>query len=244
MIFLIRTSFVLAFLFIFIPSSLFAQTTEGDELEILRQLNQGDSGLGIGTIVGFDKRYEATQGSVFLFEDWHVGSVKSSLGKTYKNVYLKFDAYANQLYMKGENEKSPLLLNKTDVAEFTIDRKIGLSTSTFKLINEGEGVYTFVEVLLESKISAYKKIGKYLKKASTSVDSYGGGNNFDKFISTESILVVQDGENIEFNRSKSGILNAFPKYKKIMRKYYKKEKIDIDKDSDVIKILSFYESLI
>lgn len=240
MISFVRASVVLALLFSTFPA--FSQQTDGDELELLRQMNQGESGMG--TVVGFDKRYEGTKGSPYLFDEWLSGSIKSRLGKTFNNVSLKFDAYSNQLYMKGKDEKSPMLLNKTDVAEFTINNTTGVTSTTFRVMDEGEGVFTYVEVLLESEIVMYKKVGKRLQKANIRADSYGSGNNFDQFVDTQSIVIVENGERKEFKATKSGVFRAFPEHKKTFRKYIKKHKLDLNKDSDLVKLFGYYESLL
>lgn len=236
----VRASIMLVLFFT--STAAFSQQTDGDELELIRQMNQGESGMA--TVVGFDKRYEGTKGSPYLFDEWLTGSIKSRIGKTFNNVSLKFDAYANQLYLKGKDEKSPMLLNKTDVAEFTINNLTGFTSSTFRVVDEGEGVFTYVEVLFESKIMVYKKVGKRLQKANIRADSYGSGNNFDQFVDTESIVVIENEERIEFKRTKSSFFRAFPKHKSTLRKFIKKQNLDLDKDPDLVKIFGYYESLL
>src|SRR5690606_6392623 len=89
----------------------------------------------------------------------------------------------------------------------------------------------------------------YKKTSSVFVEAKKAETNYTKdtppsFSKTVKYYLVKDGTFLEMPNSKSRILKMMDQKKSEMKTYIKENKLDIDKESDLIQVISHFDSLL
>ncbi|MBC6491616.1 hypothetical protein ACFSQD_12170 [Flavihumibacter stibioxidans] len=184
------------------------------------------------------QNYSSISGSPFLSEDWMNGDVTVKSG-TYKNILLKYDAYAGQLYFeKDENAyqfAEPVLafVLKPDLAKpatYQYFKKLPAGSNTSQEI--------FVQVLQEGRLSFYKEPVKIV----SDINRINEGV-VKTFTNSSRYFLSKKGQISQFALGKKELPDQFSDRSKETDSFIKEHKISLRKESDFIKLVQFYNSL-
>ena len=179
------------------------------------------------------ERYSSTRGTPFLFEKWLPGTATSERG-IYKNLELKLDAFTNTLYFNRNDELYEFI---EQIKSFTI---ISGDTLYFKKGLSGNNLKPdqYVQVLAEGKVNFYKSEIKSI----TEMSEINAGM-VKTFISSTRYFISKD-DKLEMVKLNKDILDFMGDKKDQIKDFMDSNKISAKKESDFVKIIRLYNSLL
>ncbi len=194
---------------------------------------------GTANSVIMEQKYQTTEGSPYLYKDWKTGTITDIDGKKYDAALVKYDSYQDQLQIFKDGSTMILdpklypvfTMNFYDDGTEQINRLFKHSSSLN--INGGSGFY---EVLYEGKHMLIRKYRTdFIKNV---VSDYGTNKEIEKFISSESlILVLPDGNMTEAKGSKNAIFESLGEYEMPARSIAKKARYNVKNEYDFVLLL-------
>jgi hypothetical protein len=177
-----------------------------------------------------------------FFKDvhWMSGSVSVN-GKTFTGLQLNYDIFNDQLIFLDESpdgSKKIILLNKDQVKGFTIEDHSFIKLEPLDINNISESQY--YEFLVGGKISLLKKWDKEFESNAT--QEYPKG----KFSDTKSTRLILKNRQLFKINSSTALLKVCGDKKEEMKKFLRKNKINVRQGSDqkLIGLIKYYNSLI
>lgn len=180
--------------------------------------------------------YDNIKGSPYLFEEWYEAKVIGMDGQYTEYLKMNFNGLTHQLELLEDNKTKVLVENSYLKA----------------IINDGTNEFTFMAgihpELGRNKIcilydgNEIKLIKDFTVRIEESVmQTPGAPTVFEKFSSTVTHYLMKRGNLIRVKLRKKSILGALADNPSIDQ-YAKKEKIDFGSESDLRKLLEYYES--
>lgn len=183
------------------------------------------------------------KGTPYDQELFQTGNIYKNGTIVASNVALRYNVLRDELEVKSsmaaadaqakilERDKDIYVRILNDVYVYMKPTSKEIVSGYFKVLHEGE------------KFHLYQKLTKEFiegKKAINSVaqdvpPTYKGDE--------ELYLVPVNGAPIELSGSRSGKLKAFPSHKKELKKYVKENKLNINKDYSLKKLVAYYNTL-
>jgi len=185
-------------------------------------------------------KYSEIKGKIFFNDEWSLGYVKLLSGKVSTGYLLKYD----------ELEDMPVYSLNDEIYSFT-DK---ISEFGFKNNQEQTVIFrngfrktsltdenSFFEILLDDNF-------KFLKKSIKNVieeREYNAATVTKKITSNSFYYIVDDtGSIFQVKKDIKSILSVLYKKPESILSYIKENKLDLKKDKDVVKLISFYASAI
>ena len=189
------------------------------------------------SIMTYDNRYEGVKGTYTFLEEFMPGTVELKKGK-FTDVLINYDAYTDNLLAKNDKINETVQMRKDMVINFVLKKASGVEyTFSKESIN---GVPTFLLNLVQDTISLYCRIRKTIVKADLGGAYNTSEKKFDEFVTENTFYVFNgSGDLREIQKSKKGILQAFPEFNDQLSAYLKQNKIDF-KSLDHMKLLIKY----
>ena len=195
-----------------------------------------------GTLRAVNKEKESsTIGTPYVFEDFMPGYVYFSDSTRSTERMMNYDCYNNEAhYLDGENTFF-LDTGMIDHLEFRIDEN---TSSIFKKVYlEGKSHPVFLNILYDEKSTLYKRYYKEFRESDVG-RAYGGSQRYDEYIDRSDYYITFNGEDIQpFRPRKKNILKLMVTSGKQIEDFLKKEKIDLKSESDLVRLLGYYDSL-
>ena len=191
----------------------------------------------------FDNRYSGVKGSPFIFKEYQQATLFTSSSQAMEATHLNFDRHARELFYKPGSDKSPIRLNKYLIDSFHV--YLPEDTLRFeRLALETQADYLYMERLHAGKTSLYLDYGKTLNEADY-VDPYSADRRYDEFKERPAFYIQLDvgSELLEIKRSKKQFAAFFGSFNKQILDYMKAEKTSLQSKSDLISVISYYDSL-
>ena len=195
--------------------------------------------VGGGNEVIRSTKYSGISGSPYLFDDWKVGSVIDKEGNRMDNVSIKYDAYRDQIEVLKEGG-NVIVLDNDLYPEFSI---YGPEILNFK--NSVQGIIKipgggYFQVLFTDKVSLLKR--HKINYVETGVATYGAPALEKRFEQKKYYFLVLNGYVNEITLRKKSVLDAIgnPAEEKELLSYAKNKKLSFTTESDLVKILQFY----
>lgn len=225
-------SFTLVLLFLASAVSSQNVIDNNNAQDFLKALTGGQS----NTLTQFDNRYVEIKGSPFVSKDWTEGSIiVNKNNQVVKGIFIMYNAYDNELWVKVD-EKKTILLDNSTIKGFVInDNDI---KRVFVKDDIKKYKATFFEVICDGKVSVLKKPHVNLFKSDTKSGYQMEKSNFFK-ASPKYFIKKGKGEFQLLKRKSYALSKKFPKLKRKMKKYIKKEKIKLNKDEDLKKLMKW-----
>jgi hypothetical protein len=197
--------------------------------------------LGGQTVMAYDNRYEGVKGTYTFSEEFMRGSVELKKGK-FKDVLINYDAFTDNLLAVNDKLKDTVQMRKDMVTNFVMSNAEG---ETFAFSKQTvQGVPTFLLDIVRDTISMFCRVGKTIKKA-----EIGGAYNvsekrYDEFITVNTYYVLKEKDGLqEIQKSKKGILQAFPEFNEQLSAYLKKNKADFNNYAQMKLLMLYVNSL-
>ena len=208
------------------PSSFFFDSAVRDINNVLRNTSKNNEGNYIG--------------SPYLEKEFSQGILYDSIQNKSYSVLLRYNIY-NDLFEVKKSENSIFNLAKRSNFTFNINERKFVLLDYFEEYNNAG----YFEVLLDGQnMSLYKKYKRILQPPVKAQSSYEKDKPA-KFINSES-LFYKSGNSNKLNKlpkKKKELYTIFKKKIKEVENYISKNKLNIKKESDLIKIIEFYNAL-
>ena len=172
---------------------------------------------------------------------FYPGNVYKDNKKVMSNILMRYNAYSDHIQTTTDGKKTPtgiLLKDPGAVVE------IGTKNYVFFPQGTVPGTGGYLQLISEDvNGSLYKRNNATYVEATKALDSY----TVDKPARFESevtyYMVDMNAAFTELPQSKRKILDAFGKKEKEMKKYIKSNKLDVDKEGDLAKMVSHFYAL-
>jgi hypothetical protein len=235
-----KTIFSVAFVLFTFFFETYAQQPSGQDA-FVNTLNLGGQSNVART---WDNRYEGVRGTPYLKNVWQNAQIISIEGKVYNNVPLKYDVYSNLLAIKNSKGDS-ISTETTNIKEFTwigtgmTFVKEPLLDNTTDLKNFGR---LYQQIFKGNKTTLLKNYRKELLKA-----DYQGGYNanrrYDELIDETDYYLKKDTQIEKIKLNEKNIVKFLADKEKEVKDFIKKQKLNLKNETDVVKLLQYYESL-
>lgn len=179
------------------------------------------------------------EGTPFFSEMWMKGILTLNDGKSYSGQQLKLDLLSNKVHFIGDDGKEKVCANP-------VDRLILLDSIR-------DQVYTFVHssalpphadlrdfAWLEALSQGTARLFKHYKKELNEVSTYGGAP-YERIKTVTKYYLVFDNRLYRVNNVRE--IQKILLHKKEIEEYIKKEKPSWKEESDIIALVSYYNSL-
>ncbi len=191
----------------------------------------------------FDNRYEGVKGTPYLHGKWTKGTVKYKDGSFSKGSF-KVDAYGNNLLALLSSGDSVIMLpNIIEEVKLTTDNG---NTQTFRmfLLNPKQPVGSYAAVVYDGNTKLILNTKKNLVKADFK-GGYSSGQTYDEFTSTAAYFIQPgDGQPVKVNKlNKKNVLSALTRNQEQVKSYVAEQKLDLQNEADVIRLLTYYDTL-
>ena len=197
--------------------------------------------LSGGTIMRYDNRYEGIKGTYTLFEQFSLGTIELMKGK-FSDVLLNYDAYTDNLLARNEKLKDTVQMRKDMVKNFALKDASGEEFAFTK--QSVNGTPTFLLSLVRDTVSLFCRITKTIKKAEIGGAYNTSEKRYDEFITSNTYYIVKETGGLqEIQKSKKGILQAFPEFEDQLSAYLKKSKIDFNNRTQVKLMIMYVNTL-
>lgn len=185
-----------------------------------------------------EKHYTDVKGSPWLSDDWVMGMVKLGNGSTYKDVPLKYDQVSGELIFRDKSGKS--LAFADPVSEFKIsDARKGemLFRSGFKAVDSNTG-QSFYQVLYDGGTILLKD----MKKNIIEHRAYNSASTVKSIVETPAYYLILKGQPVKIRKDKKAVLSVLSQTDQL-EKYIKDNNLNLKDDPDLIKLITFYDSV-
>ena len=227
---------------IFLIAVLFIASSVLTNLKAQSVYNDNDIDKYISNITISKVSESSYLGSPYENENFQKAIISKNGVTISHNVYMRYNAHKDIFEIKKTaalKDNQAKLLKRTDeiIIKINNNKYIYLPASV-----EHTKVGYFV-LLQKGDVSLYKKIKKQFipgQKAYTSLAQDVAPTFKEKIIL---YLANEKGDLIELANSKSGKLKAFENHKKEVKLFVKENKLNLNKESHLIKLVKYYNSL-
>lgn len=207
------------------------------------QLEQSPSESDLGQPYNFitikNSSNKDITGSPYLNETFLPGEIYTKDGKLHKGIKLRYNIYKDEIeFMKGEEI---LGLKRREITIYAV---IGSDTLLTKVYGDSDNVgYGHFFLLVSGKKQLLVKKRK----------NFLEGTEEKGYVEAKNPAFVDAGENFYLSNNDDMMANEVPKKKEIsaffgdketeITTYMKQEKISLRKQSDLVKLVSYYNSI-
>ncbi|WP_345951760.1 hypothetical protein ABDD95_10060 [Mucilaginibacter sp. PAMB04274] len=182
---------------------------------------------------------EDVKGSPLMSTDWQKATVKLKNGVTYKdNMYVMYNLEKDELYFKGE--KGEVLAFVDPVSEFILLDNNGDShyfKSGYSNV-PGTTTNTFLEVIGDGSVKLLKHTKSYILESKDY--SSPGVKTYNKDVK----YYLLSGANVQpVKPDKKSIITALGTKQNEVEKYLKENNLNFKKDTDLTKLITYYNSI-
>lgn len=186
-----------------------------------------------------DISFKDIQGSPFLNDQFIKGTVTTTEGYRYVNVPLRYDQYQDELQF--EKDGKPMIFSPKSIikrAKFG-DRTFTYTSYLFTGNKTKEGYF---EILADGNVRllAHHTI-KFFEKEKEKPYVEPKPARFERPM--EDFYIQIGALPAQHVSKKKNLLDAFPKHKKEVADYYKSNKLSAKDKEDLIKLVTYYNSL-
>ena len=199
---------------------LFSQSTV-DSSSSEKKSSKDDSKFYFIVKESFPKKFN---GQIFLSDKWVDGTIVDFQNNTYK-VSLRYRVANEEMQVQHNNKTKAL--QAPQIKEINLSQRIFISS--YFMLNE-EKFMSFFEVITDGKIKLLKQYEAKEKKGIYTIQS--------SFYSKKGKAPAE-----KITLKKKCIMELMQDQKGAIQRYIKKDKINLKKSDDVIKLFEFYNSL-
>lgn len=195
----------------------FANTTDGSPVPIVK--------------------YENVTGSPYLIDDWSTALVKLQSGQTYKDVKVKYDQVSDELRFEN-NGKELVFINPISEFKIKLPKNNSVKDLYFKC-GFAPDPKAFYQVLAEGKTTLIKKNRKIIVDKTP----YNSATAVKVFEPQTKYYLYRDHKFEGIKNNKKTILGILSDKTAVLNSYIQKENINLNRDEDFGKLITYYNSL-
>jgi hypothetical protein len=230
---------ILTATFALITGSIFSQARQSSYTSVFdRTIDINQKSLAFGLT---EAEFNAIKDEAYANPTFVKGNIYQEDQLIKSDVLMRYNAYADEIEIKK---------NPTDEAYSALIKdpnifvKIGTDIYLFVPFEGSNEKGGYFNVLSDGKMyDLYKKtksIYREPRKARTSYER----DVPPSFSKTTTYYLVKDGTFLEMPNTSSRILKMMNKKEKEMKKYLKENDLDLDKEADLIKAVTYFDSLL
>ena len=229
---------VLFGLIVLLTNSIFAQraSTNFDIYSRTIDLNQKSLAFGLT-----EAQFNAIKDDAYANPNFLQGNIYQEDKLIKNDVYMRYNAYADEIEIKknSTDDSYSALIKSPDIF-------VKIMNTIYVFIpyegsNEKGGYFN---VLNDGKVyDLYKKTKAVFREPQKAETSYQRDSP-PSFPKTVTYYLVQNGTFYEMPSSKSKVLKMMDKKKSEVKNYINQNDLDIDKEADLIKLVSYFDSLL
>lgn len=203
----------------------------------LRTIDLDDKAMAFGLT---EAEFNAIKDDAYTSPNFMVGDIYQDDELLKSNIPMRYNAYADEIEIKNpasEENYGALIKDPSIHVKIDNDNYVFVANEGSK---EKEGYFN---ILVEGKTyDLYKKTTAVFKEAQKAKTSYDQDTpaRFDK---TAEYYLVKDGEFIELLKRKMKVLQGLGLDTAQVVDYVKENKIDLEKEADLIKLVTYFDSL-
>ena len=230
---------ILTATFALVTGSIFSQARQSSYTSVFdRTIDINQKSLAFGLT---EAEFNAIKDEAYANPTFVKGNIYQEDQLIKSDVLMRYNAYADEIEIKK---------NPTDEAYSALIKdpnifvKIGTDIYLFVPFEGSNEKGGYFNVLSDGKMyDLYKKtksIYREPRKARTSYER----DVPPSFSKTTTYYLVKDGTFLEMPNTSSRILKMMNKKEKEMKKYIKENDLDLDKEADLIKAVTYFDSLL
>jgi len=181
----------------------------------------------------FDARVSGVEGSVFLQDGWHVGTINISNDKSYDQYKFKYNVLDQDIVINSDGKFYSL--PGMYVESFTLEPAVNLynesSRKFIRKVDSDQKVY-FVEVLAEGKYNLYKRFEIFRTKSTYNAVLDTGSLN-EKLEQRQMYILAFEDELVEIPMKKRQFEKAFKEHREIM-KFINSNDFEVSTESELV----------
>lgn len=177
-------------------------------------------------------------GSPFLIEDWQKGTIIMNNGDTVVSILLRYNVYKDE--MQIQDKDIAYIIGRPDSIKML---KLGdLSFVYLSYNEEGKHKKGFFEVLSQGSTCLLQHHYPVILPANYNV-ALNVGNKNDELTLKKKFFLNKDNTVVEIDKKGKNLISAFPSKGKEIQKYTKDNRLSFAKDTDLIEIAEFANTL-
>jgi len=196
-----------------------------------------------GIVVTKKMEVGETKGTVFLNDDWYMGSIYLTSGGSIENYPLKFNLALDNMEIKTDDEIKVLSANF--IESFTwYELETSQQVSYIPCKNykyEGHEFFGFFKVLYQDSTSLFSRAELAIKKGYYN-QTHDAGTPEDEYLRKVSYFIAI-GENVYNANSKKQVLHAVGDDGDQLKSFAKENKLNFGHEEDLAEIVKYYNSL-
>ena len=181
-----------------------------------------------------------TEGSPMILDEYTKGNIYYSNKSKTSAILINYDCYNNRVFYSDGTNEYVLPSKEIDFLEFTLNDQ----SLVFKhIFLEDLKQSLFVQVLYNNQSILYKRHYRQFLKADYD-RAYGSDRRYDEYKNLYKYYISLDGVNsISFKPRKKDLLNIMNEHRNDIEAYLKAEKNNLKSDTDLVKLVKYYDSL-
>ena len=182
--------------------------------------------------------YDEIKGSPYLYDEWHPARLLDSKGIFHDFLNVNFNGFTHKLETKEDNSTEEFLSG----SYLKIIVNTGVYEETFLRGIHPEFGRNLVCILYDGQeVKLIKKFEVRLEESV--VQTTGIPTVFEMFAETIEYYIMIEGDLSKVKTKKKSIIEVLG-YKSELESYIKKEKLNLNSESDIRNLIAYYESLI
>lgn len=188
------------------------------------------------------RSYTDLKGSPYFLDSWNKGIITQANGQSYKDVELKYDQLEDELIFRDQQGRE--LGFAIPVKEFKINYilegvpKSSLFRNGFEPF-KGSTEKNYYEILYDGPVKLAKKNVKHIEQ----YREYNSATTTKSVIERVKYYFYTANQLKEFKKDEKSVRLAFGEKSPTVLKYIDDNKLDLKKDTDLIKVFSFFSTI-
>lgn len=188
----------------------------------------------------FSKKKDNVIGNPFIFDDLNKGTLILKNGSTFKNIVFNINLEENMLYVMSENSSEQIIIDNKRIESVRLNDE----TERIFSLMEVEGKVKFIENLysdgLQKLIVDHNK--KFLRANNTSTSGYEQVQKDSYTYSKKTYYIT--GKEINEIKNKKTVNSIIIGNSKDLQSFVKKHNLNLNDNTDIIKILKYKKDLL
>ena len=191
-----------------------------------------------------DEQFKNLKGSPYINEEFVSGNIYNGKELTASNVYLRYNAFSDEIEIKKSKHSSDQEYGAL-IKEPEVFVKIDEQLYVFLPYQNSNEKGHYFEILSEEKaFDLYKKTEVDYTSPRQAKTSYDKDKPAEFKQTNSYYLVAKNGTFYQLPNSKNKMVKLLSKENKKVKEYAYKNKLDLDKEKDIIRLVSYYNSVV
>jgi hypothetical protein len=232
-------------IFLFIPIGFIVNMPAQDPVQRIteKELQSFSEGRPIVT-TNMNALFEGVKGTPYFNEEWKTGDIYFTDGTEINQINIRYNIYKDELEFKNSTSGQAFKIDRARINGFRMNGPgNNLQFERFELDPGKSGEKSFIQVLYKGETMLLLKYKKQFIQADYK-GAYSSGNKYDEYLDDKEYYLVKDNDTVrKIKLNRKSVLKALEDHQPALEEYASINKIDFTDPEDIIKLLSFYDSL-